>query len=248
LWAPPPHRGDSPPQKKKTNNPPPPPPPDEQLTEQAAEPIVAAAVPEPPIAASEQSNIQIHFGARLGFGISALRGHKALQSVSFAPHAIRLKSAFSFGIGIASAIEINSLVTAAPELQYVWYRSNGEFTQKNNAGFPDLNEAGVSLHSFELPLLARFNLESAFGRVLGQVLYAEVGPQFGYNYYSKIYINSESKKPESNAFAFGPSLGFGVNANEALLGIRAYLGLLEYAKNTSGRPWTVQISATKFIF
>jgi hypothetical protein len=168
-----------------------------------------------------------------------MRGHVALTSPAFDNYAIKLEPAFSLGGGIAFAVEMNSVFTLAPELQYTWYRSNGEFTQKKGKGFQNLHEAGASLHSFELPILARFSFSS---------LYAEVGPQVGCNYYSKIYKDGENQKPETKVFAFGPSLGFGANINGTLLGIRGYFGVLEYAKNTKGYPWAAQVSATQFIF
>jgi len=218
-----------------------------------AEPQPAPAVLPPPVVVPSEP-IKFHLGARLGFGISAMRGHVALGIPNnYAPdnyplynRAIRLGPAISFGVGAAFAFEINSVFTFAPELQYTYYRANGAFALKTGNSFPDLNEAGASLHSFELPILARFN----FARSLidGGSLYAEVGPQVGYNYNARIYRNSEYQKPETNIFAFGPSLGFGANVSETLIGIRGYFGLLEYAKNTKGYPWTAQISATKFFF
>jgi len=161
--------------------------------------------------------------------------------------AIRLKPAISFGVGAAFAFEFNSVFTLAPELQYTYYRANGEYVLNPGTSFPELNEAGTSLNSFELPILARFSFASG---ILGDGsnLYAEVGPQVGYNYSSIMYRNSYLQKPKINHFAFGPSLGFGANAGETLVGIRGYFGLLEYAKNTKGYPWTAQISVTKFFF
>jgi hypothetical protein len=181
-------------------------------------------------------------GARIGLGISALRGHVAFGVASLENNnllvPVELKPAFSLGLGVAFAIEINSLLTVAPELQYTLYRANGA-TNLENGGIPYQEEAGIRLHSFELPILARFSLGA---------LYVEVGPQIGYNSESISYKNDESRKLKVNAFAFGPSLGFGINKSGILLGIRSHFGLLEYAEKTKGYPWTVQISATKFFF
>jgi hypothetical protein len=166
-----------------------------------------------------------------------MRGHKALQLTS-TPYAIKVEPAFSLGAGIAFAIEMSSSFALALEPQYTWYRANGELAQKNGADFPELNEAGASLHAFELPVLLR----------IGSDFYAEAGPQVGYNYYAKVYKNSEFKKPQTNALAFGPSLGFGIKMGNALIGLRGHFGLLEYAENTNGYPWAAQVSVTQFFF
>jgi hypothetical protein len=175
-----------------------------------------------------------------------MRGHVALGVASLENNnrlvPVELKPAFSLGFGVAFAIEINSLLTVAPELQYTLYRANGA-TNLENGGIPYQEEAGIRLHSFELPILARFS----FGSPLG-TLYAEVGPQIGYNSESISYKNDDTRKLKVNSFAFGPSLGFGINTSGILLGIRSHFGLLEYAEKTKGYPWTVQISATKFFF
>jgi len=196
--------------------------------EPAPEPVVLPPV----VAVSEPSNIQFHFGVRLGFGISAMRGHIPLQSLVMGP-------AFSGGGGVAFAMQFNNLFTLAPELQYTLYRTNREVQIDNGGRFRDLNEVEAKLHSFELPILARFSFAS---------IYAEAGPQVGYNYYSRIRGSSYNQRPELNTFAFGPSAGFGVNVSETLIGIRGHFGLLEYAKKTKGYPWTAQISLTKFFF
>jgi len=182
---------------------------------------------------------EFHLGIRSGLGASALRGHKALQSLSFGPNAIRLYPAFSASAGLAFAVEVNRFFSIAPELQYTLYQAKGELTLKTGDDFDDLRRAGVSLHSLELPFLARFNIGSA---------YIEAGPQVGANIYAVLYKNNEFKKPKINVLAFGPSFGSGVNIKGVLFGLRGHFGLLEYAKKTNGYPWTVQASMGKFFF
>jgi hypothetical protein len=213
-------------------------PPVPSVEQAAAVQPAPVALPPAPAIAKEPLDIKFHLGIRSALGVSALRGHKALKLLD-SPHAIRLEPAFSLGGGIAFAIEINSVFTLAPELQYNWYRANGEFVKENGTDFRDLHEAGASLHSFELPILARFSFSS---------VYIELGPQAGYNYYAKIYNDSEFKKPKINPFAFGPSLGVGASINGILVGIRGHFGVLEYAKNTKGYPWAAQVSLTQFFF
>jgi hypothetical protein len=218
--------------------------PPQYYNQQPEAPKIAEQVLPPPAPpqvsdVEEPSSLQFHLGVRSGLGVSALRKHKTLQ-LSPTPYSIRLEPAFSLSAGIAFAFEINSLFTLAPELQYTWYRANGEFVQKNDQDYPDLNEAGASLHSFELPILARFSFSS---------VYIELGPQVGYNYYAKIYKNNELKKPEINVFAFGPSIGGGVKITDGLLlGVRGYFGIFEYAQDTNGYPWAAQVSITHFFF
>jgi hypothetical protein len=112
---------------------------------------------------------------------------------------------------------------------------------KNGTDLRDLNEAGIRLHALELPILARFNIKD--------FAYAEVGPQVGYNIRSVIYQNAKLNEPdELNVIAFGPALGGGIKMGGFLLGIRCYFGILEYAKNLEGYPWTAQVSITQFLF
>ena len=210
-----------------------------------AEPQPAPMVLPPITTESEPSNIHFHFGTRFGLGASAMRGHIPVELANDGIHkskALVLWPALSFGVGLAFAVEFNSLFTLAPELQYTLYRANRDALVDNGEKFKDLHEGGVSLYSFELPILARFSF--AYGLV-----YLEVGPQVGYNYYAKIYRDSEIQVPKINVFAFGPSAGFGLNLSETtLIGVRGHFGLLEYGKNTKGYPWTAQVSVTQFFF
>jgi len=210
--------------------------------EPVPEPVVQqvqAVVAETPVA-SEPLDIKFHFGVRSAFGISAMRGHKAMQSADFRGYAIKLGPALSGSLGLAFALEINSLFTVAPELQYTLYRSNGRYIKKQDGMFGQRNEAGIVMHSLELPILARFSFDN---------IYAEVGPQIGFNRNAEVYINSELKSPnDMNLFAFGPSAGAGIKIGDILLGVRGYFGILEYAENTNGYPWAAQVSLTKFFF
>jgi hypothetical protein len=195
---------------------------------------VAAETPAEPL--------NFHLGIRSAFGISALRGHKAVKSDNlFNGNAVKLEPAISGSVGLAFAIEINSLFAVVPELQYTLYRANGRYIQKTKDSFiADRNEAGVTVHSLELPILARFSFSN---------IYAEIGPQVGANLDERIYINSELKSPnDKNIFAFGPAAGFGIKVGDILVGVRGYFGILEYAENTNGYPWVAQVSLTKLFF
>jgi len=196
----------------------------------------APAVPEP--APKEPSEIKIQIGVRPALGISAFRGHKAFD---YGAWKLQAKPAFSFGFGIASDIQFTDLLSLGIDLQYTQYRANNEFAVKTGSDFHTLNEVGITFHALELPILARFNLMQGFA-------YAEVGPQLGYNLRAVINKNAEVKQPELNAIAFGPTLGGGVKLGGALVGARLYFGILEYAENSKGYPWTLQVSATQFLF
>jgi len=199
------------------------------------EPVVKAV--EAVVPAPEPSKIKLQFGVRPAVGISAFRGHKAFD---YGAWKLQAKPALSFGLGIVSDIQFNSLISLGVELQYTQYRANNEFAVKTGADFHTLNEAGITLHALELPILARFNIKD--------IAYAEVGPQVGYNARAVIYKNAELRQPELNALAFGPSVGGGVKLGGTLLGARFHFGLLEYAENSKGYPWVAQISATQFLF
>ncbi|MCL2100670.1 MAG: PorT family protein [Fibromonadales bacterium] len=174
-----------------------------------------------------------NLGLRYGIGVGALRDHKALQSLSFGPKAIRLYPSISTSAGVVFVAEESFFNVY--EMQYTLYRSHGISIQKTGMDFDELHEAGAVLHSLELPVLARFN----FGSV-----YMEAGPQFGFNIHAKIYTNRELKIPDVNTFAFGPSFGGGISRNNILLGIRGHFGMLEYAKKTNGYPLAVQAAFT----
>jgi len=213
---------------------------------QAAEPAEAATVVvAPPAPKTPSEPLKIDYGARVGFGISGFNGHKVLtfNDVS-TQYGIDMSMSAAYSIGFASSIKINKLISIAPELQLSYYSASGETTVNTNSReFERMIEASVYMYSIELPVMARFNVDALLNG-----LFLEIGPQFGYNIYSKIYKNNVPYKPDVNAFAFGPSIGGGKNVNGILAGIRCYYGIIEYAKNSDGYPWTVQASLTKFFF
>jgi len=221
------------------------------------EPVVEAAAPEPvieetPVIAEAPSKIKkckasqesdakkFRCGIRGGLGVSAFEGHKAIYTESFGSHAVVLGAFVSASTGLVFMAPVSKRLNILWETQYSLYTAHGEFTLKTKgADFGDLNQAGVELHTFEMPILLHFDI--------GQRYYAELGPQAGMNFYSKIYANNELKKPYLNLFAAGPALGFGVKLNDAAaVGVRGYYNMLEYAENSNGRPWTVQGSVTSF--
>jgi len=195
---------------------------------------VADLVESAPLAAKAASEIKVNMGFRIGLGLSNFRSHKAL---AFGEKAIIPGVDYSYGLGLATFIDINSLLSIAPELHYTFYSASGEYTIKQGADFEDMNEVLIYMHAIELPVLARFNLGT---------YYLEVGPQIGYNQYAKIYKNNLPKRPDLNRIAFGPSFGGGINMNGMLLGVRSYFGITEYAENSDGYPWSVQVSLTTF--
>lgn len=205
-----------------------------QQAAQAAAPAAAAAAPA---AAKEATPTEIAIGAKAGLGLSNFRGHKAFD---FGQRAAKLGMSIAFSAGIASDIKINSLFSVAPELQYSYYGAGANFSMKTDADFNDVNEVYLYLHAIEIPVMARFSFGS---------YYAELGPQIGCNLSSKAYKNAAAKQPDLNIIAFGPSFGGGVRLSEKLIaGARFHLGMLEYAENTKGHPWTVQVGATQFLF
>jgi hypothetical protein len=195
---------------------------------------------------SEPAAAALKKGFRFGYGLSGFQKHKALAEENW-PKALAPKPNFlAYSLGFASAIDFGKYFSFAPELQYSFYSASGEKTNNersiiNDANFKDMNEIFVYLHSLELPIMARFNIGSA---------YAELGPQAGYNFYAKTYMNNQPRKPSLNAFAFGPSAGFGFNADGMgiiMVGVRGYYGVLEYAKS-GGHPWHAELSITVLAF
>jgi hypothetical protein len=214
---------------------------------------VAAPAPEPapqPVAApapepkkSEPLNLSFKAGPRLGFGISAYRGHIALMT-SDKSAALKLQPALTFSLGAAFLIGFNDLISLAPELQYSLYRANSEVKIRDQNSKSEINdylrEVGVFTSALEIPILAHFSLPKRF--------YADFGPQIGFNLSSKIYKDEVYYRPDENLFAFGLAAGGGVDFDGLLLGVRGYFGFLEYAGNAKGIPWSVQLSLGAFIF
>jgi hypothetical protein len=203
---------------------------------------VAPAVVETPVVQKAPMNIKLHYGARLGAGFSGFRNHERLTvKTSGSTQALKPSPSLSFGLGFVVGVELNDLITVSPELQYTMYRTSYEFSTQTGGHHSNHYEAGIRMHALELPILCRFNIMNNF--------YAEVGPQVGLNIRSISYVNGDLYEPENpNYFAFGPAIGGGLKIGDMLLGVRGYLGILEYAEKTEGYPWTVQLSATKFLF
>jgi len=188
----------------------------------------------------ESSETPIGFGLRLGLGASNYRHHVKLNP---AGKDLKLNPAFALSTGLAMQVGLSKWLSISPELQYSLYRANSEQEVENSNFMSDLYEVGVYMHTLELPVLLRFNL--------GDAAYVELGPQVGLNLYSKVYINGKNGKyyrPDMNLFAFGVAGGGGFNLSGILVGIRVYSGILEYAKDAKGIPWSVQFSITPYIF
>jgi hypothetical protein len=179
-------------------------------------------------------------GVRLGLGMSGLHGHKALIDPGQEDLAIVMRPVISTSAGLAMAIRVvdgSENFTLAFEPQYSLYRAHGEFVMEEpGADYRNLYVAGVFLHTVELPILARFNLNS---------VYMEAGIQPGANLYAQIYEGGRLRKPEFNKFACGIAAGMGAKRSDMLLGIRGYYSFIQYDKKLNGYPWSIQVSLTK---
>ena len=176
-----------------------------------------------------ESFILVKFGFRMGLGMS-----------HFHNHVLELDPSLAYSAGAVAQIDLNDRLSISPELQYSVYNANSKKVSKVDNDFDILNEVGVELHALELPLLARYN----FGNI-----YAEAGPQFGWNRYSKLYRNADYRSPELNPFAFGIAAGLGTDSyGILLLGVRGYYSILEYAKDAKGIPWSFQAGLSAFLF
>ena len=211
----------------------------------AQPPVQAPPTPAPAVQTSVEfapsEPITFEAGLRLGFGASQFRKHKMIAVPELPEYPIQLDPAFSLSVGTAFQIGFNKVFALAPELQYTLYRANGEKVHKviGSIAPRDLYDAGVYMHTLELPVLVRLRFGSG---------YAELGPQAGLNLYSKMYSNAHYYRPDMNLLAFGAAAGGGVNLGGILTGVRGYFGILEYAKDTKGIPWGVQFSITPFVF
>jgi hypothetical protein len=203
----------------------------------------APAVQEISIAYSSESSSDISFnlGVRAGAGISQFRKHIALIPNHEFYKGIKLNPSLSASAGLAFQIGINELFAIAPELQYSFYSAENDLQVKdaNERYNARLYEAGVYLHVFEIPLLARFNLSP---------VYLEVGPQLGFNLYSRIYEDLEFYRPDLGLVAFSAVGGVGAKVSNTLVGVRGGVGFLKYAKDAKGIPWNVQVGVTQFVF
>jgi len=196
------------------------------------EPVAQQAV----VAPAEPSEFSFKMGLRVGVGISQFRNHVALRTVNNF-YVLELDPGIASSVSLQAQFGINKLLSIVPELQYSFYTAGAELKVENKTGFDDLYTVGVEMHALELPVLAYFDLGGA---------YAEVGPQIGFNLYSKIYKNASYYRPDLNLLAFGLAAGGGVDLNGLLLGVRGYFGFLEYAKDAKGVPWSVQLGIGRF--
>jgi len=182
---------------------------------------------------AEGSSIHAKLGFRAGLGASLLRHNVELAG-------LKPKPSLAYSTGLVTQIDLTDRFFISPELQYSVYNSRAERAYKAENDFDNLTEVGVDLRALELPVLARYD----FGGI-----YAELGPQFGWNHYSKMYINELYFSPELNPFAFGIAAGMGTDSyGILLLGVRGYFGILEYAKDAKGIPWSLQASLSAFLF
>jgi len=204
-------------------------------------------------------DIDVKGGFAAGLGLSAFAGHKAFAPDNFPQaggYTPMLGAWVSTGIGLAAVADITDLVSIAAELRYSLYTSRGSFRYDANTEVQGLAESSVELHSVELPILARFNLLDlgALDFNLGIVdlgfLFVDVGPVFGANLFAKGKAGSFDKAPDRNGFAFGPAAGAGVYLNNgaASIGVRGFFNVVEYAENTGGYPWAVQLAAALYVF
>jgi hypothetical protein len=203
----------------------------------------AQAGPEPAPVASEP--MEFHLGVRAGLGFSQFRGHAALITPNGA-HKVKLQPSLAASAGLITQIGITPMISVAPELQWSLYRASAELeaesdSHKSSSGVYDDRAAlmGVYLHALELPILARFHFDN---------VYAEIGPQLGFNLYSRIYKNANYYDPDIGLIAFGVAAGGGIELGGILLGARTHFGFLEYSKDAKGVPWNFEFNVGKFFF
>jgi hypothetical protein len=182
---------------------------------------------------------RLSLGISFSGGVSGFHGHKAQYIPNLDGYAVAPKPAISGGAGLAAAFIVNGILTTAAEPQYSLYRVHSKFYIKTDeTATKEPHTAGAELHSLELPLLARFNINP---------IYIETGVQPGANLYAQIRRDGESETPGLNRLAAGVTAGFGaVINNNTTIGLRGYYSLTEYDKNSHGYPWTVRVSATQY--
>jgi hypothetical protein len=228
-----------------------------------AEPEPPPAPVAPPVAAKEpfsfnfNLNMTYKFGVRAGIGMSHFRNHEYLRmedpnsgnsssAVVNSTIGVKMYPAFGFSAGIISDIGLTdtgifSMFSIAPELQYSLYRSNQKVLRNKPKTREEVHNYGVYLHVFEIPVLFRWN----FSRV-----YADIGPQLGFNLFSNIYKDANYYKPDLNLLAFGLTGGAGMNImGKTRVDIRGHFGFLDYAKDVNGgNPWSIQAGVSRFLF
>jgi hypothetical protein len=207
----------------------------------------AAPTPAPAPQAASKST-EFHVGANVGLGLSQFRGHAALVSPD-GTKKLKLLPSLAFSAGVISELGITELISLAPGLQYSLYRASSELSaeskgsinnKSNNNVYDDRAViAGVYLHTLEIPVLARLH----FGDI-----YGEIGPQLGFNLYSRIYKNANYYDPDINLIALGVVAGGGIDLSGILLGARLHFGFFDYADTPKGSPWSFEINVGKFFF
>jgi len=232
--------------------------------QEAPEKVKPAPKQEPVRRESRGGVITPNVGFRAGLGASAFAGHVAplvptKSNVGYDPElglegdaaAIRIWGGLSFSVGLSVAWDLTDVVDLGvpyeivTELQYSLYTGYGSrsvYGGNYPAGLndvPELYEAVAELQAVELPILVRLRYD---------MYYLELGPQFGVNAFSRLGIGSEAVKPRTNHFSFGPAVGFGVDLDGIITGIRWQMDVLEYAKHTKGRPWALQGVITVYPF
>jgi hypothetical protein len=191
------------------------------------------------------------FGIRAGVGVGGLSGHPSVQFVPIINNVPDGNDTISFGpslsvsVGAAYAFTVSDRVNIALEAQYSLYMAYGSNVRAVREGdqFRNMYEAGIKLHSFEIPLLLRVNA----GTVAGQPLYFEGGPQFGFHICGKMRVVNNDLRAVLNVFAIGPTFGAGIALTEEItVGVRAHLGLIEYVDTWRGKPWSVQFTTSVY--
>jgi len=209
---------------------------------------VVEAVPAPQAVDVASTPIEFHVGANVGVGISQFRGHVALVSPD-GTKKLKLMPSLAVTVGAISEFGITKLVSVAPGLQWSLYRASAELAAENKGSVNNKSnnnvydsravDAGVYLHTLEIPVLARLH----FGDI-----YGEIGPQLGFNLYSRIYKDANYYDPDINLIALGIAAGGGIDLNGLLLGARLHFGFFDYADTPKGSPWSFEINVGKFFF
>ncbi|MDR2694425.1 MAG: outer membrane beta-barrel protein [Chitinispirillales bacterium] len=170
---------------------------------------------------------------------------------------LELGFSLSGGVGVTLLGRINDLLSLSCGLQYSFYVASGNIvydkneygeTNDNAISWP-LNEASVELHSLEIPILFRINAEEVFGCPI----YAEVGPQIGFNVYARRteyvggdLIKLKISKPNRNILAFGPVFGAGLDLERVSVDLRLHFGFMKYQEYEGGRPWSITAGVASF--
>jgi hypothetical protein len=170
---------------------------------------------------------------------------------------IELGASLSGGVSVVFLSRINGLLSLSCGAQYSFYTASGEYVHKmdefrmpnDDADFWPVSEASVELHSLEIPVLFRISAEEA----LGYPVYAEAGPQIGFNLYARKMayeggvMNKNAVliwKPNLSVVNFGPVFGAGIDLDRASVDLRVHFGLMKYQETQGGRPWSITVGLT----